>query len=162
MPLTKEEFDAALDFNELKQKYAAKLELIASRLGLVQEKEVPTNGGRVDFVWYYVLKESVPQIGKRLPVVGFEMETSWRTRKHIKGDLFNLLELSPGLGVILFLREGFKAAKLELMMENLRWRGTAKIRMHVAICFACMYAVAITAHKNGRPELANSIAAFTY
>jgi hypothetical protein len=27
---------------------------------------------------------------------------------------------------------GFKAAKLELMMENLRWRGVAKVRMHVA------------------------------
>ena len=56
----------------------------------------------------------------------------------------------------------FRAGKLELMMENLRWRGVAKVRMHVAICFACMYAVAITAHKNGRPQLANSIAAFTY
>ena len=114
MPLSKEKFDAALDFNELKQKYAAKLELIASRLGLVQEKEVPTNGGIVDFVWYCVLKESVPQIGNRLPVVGFEVETSWRTRKHIKGDLFNLLELSPALGVILFLHEGFKEDEAKL------------------------------------------------
>jgi hypothetical protein len=57
---------------------------------------------------------------------------------------------------------GFKAGKLELMMENLRWRGIAKVRMHVAICYACIYAVAITAHKIGRPELANSIATFTY
>jgi transposase len=56
----------------------------------------------------------------------------------------------------------FKAGKLELTMENLRWRGVAKVRMHVAICFACMYAVAILAYKIGRPELANSIAAFTY
>ena len=56
----------------------------------------------------------------------------------------------------------FKAGKLELMMENLRWRGVAKVRMHVGICFACIYAVAILAHKLGRPELANCIAAFTY
>jgi len=56
----------------------------------------------------------------------------------------------------------FKAGKLELMMENLRWRGVAKVRMHVGICFACIYAVAISAHKIGRPELANCIAAFTY
>ena len=56
----------------------------------------------------------------------------------------------------------FKAAKLELMMENLRWRGVAKVRMHVALCFACMYAVSILAHRIGRPELANSIATFTY
>ena len=56
----------------------------------------------------------------------------------------------------------FKAGKLELMMENLRWRGVAKVRMHVGICFACIYVVAIVAHKIGRPELANCIAAFTY
>ena len=56
----------------------------------------------------------------------------------------------------------FKAGKLELMMENLRWRGVAKVRMHVGICFACIYVVAIVAHKLGRPELANCIAAFTY
>ena len=56
---------------------------------------------------------------------------------------------------------GFKAAKLELMMENLHWRGIAKIRMPVTICFTCMYAVAITAHKIGRLELANNIATFT-
>jgi hypothetical protein len=41
-------------------------------------------------------------------------------------------------------------------------RGIAKIRMHVAICYSCIYAVAITAYKIGRPELANNIAAFTY
>jgi len=56
----------------------------------------------------------------------------------------------------------FKASKSELLMEKPKWRGTAKIRMHVAICYACMYAVAITAHRIGRPDLANSIAAFTY
>jgi hypothetical protein len=57
---------------------------------------------------------------------------------------------------------GFRAGKLELMMENLRWRGVAKIRMHVSIVFSCIYAVAIVAHSIGRPDLANSIAAFTY
>jgi len=56
----------------------------------------------------------------------------------------------------------FRAGKLELMMANLRWRGVTKVKMHVAICFACMYSVAILAHRIGRPELANSIAAFTY
>ena len=56
----------------------------------------------------------------------------------------------------------FKASKLELSMEKPKWRGVAKIRMHVAICFSCILAVAIVAHKIGRPELANNIAAFTY
>ena len=56
----------------------------------------------------------------------------------------------------------FKASKSDLLMEKPQWRGIAKIRMHVAICYSCTYAVAITAHRIGRPELANSIAAFTY
>jgi hypothetical protein len=83
----------------------------------------------------------------------------WVTKRfRVRGDprLVSLYRLR------MTVERGFKAAKLELMMENLRWRGIAKIRMHVALCFACMYAVAITAHKMGRPELANSIAAFTY
>jgi hypothetical protein len=52
--------------------------------------------------------------------------------------------------------------RLRMWVENLRWRGVAKVRMHVGICFTCIYAVAISAHKLGRPELANCIAAFTY
>ena len=83
----------------------------------------------------------------------------WLTKRFkVRGDprLVGLYRLRMAV------ERSFKAGKLELMMENLRWRGVAKVRMHVAICFACMYAVAILAHRIGRPELANSIAAFTY
>jgi transposase len=83
----------------------------------------------------------------------------WLTKRFkVKGEprLVSLYRLRMAV------ERSFKAGKLELMMENLRWRGVAKVRMHVAICFACMYAVAILAHMIGRPELANSIAAFTY
>ncbi|MGD0204568.1 MAG: transposase [Candidatus Bathyarchaeia archaeon] len=83
----------------------------------------------------------------------------WLTKRFkVKGDprLVKLYRLR------MTVERNFKAGKLELMMENLRWRGVAKVRMHVAICFACIYAVAITAHKICRPELANSIATFTY
>ncbi len=83
----------------------------------------------------------------------------WLTKRFkVKGDprLVGLYRLRMSV------ERSFRAGKLELMMENLRWRGAAKVRMHVAICFACMYAVAIFAHRIGRPELANSIAAFTY
>jgi hypothetical protein len=83
----------------------------------------------------------------------------WLTKRfRVRGD--------PGLVGLYRLRmsveRSFKAGKLELMMENLRWRGVAKVRMHVALCFACIYVVAIVAHRIGRPELANCIAAFTY
>ena len=83
----------------------------------------------------------------------------WLTKRFkVKGDprLVGLYRLRMSV------ERSFRAGKLELMMENLRWRGVAKVRMHVALCFACMYAVAILAHRIGRPELANSIAAFTY
>jgi hypothetical protein len=83
----------------------------------------------------------------------------WLTKRFkVKGDprLVGLYRLRMAV------ERSFKAGKLELAMENLRWRGVAKVRMHVAICFACSYAVAILAHRIGRPELANSIAAFTY
>jgi transposase len=83
----------------------------------------------------------------------------WLTKRFkVKGDprLVSLYKLRMAV------ERSFRAGKLELTMENLRWKGAAKVRMHVAICFACIYAVTITAHKIGRPELANSIASFTY
>jgi hypothetical protein len=79
-------------------------------------------------------------------------------RFKVKGDprLVELYKLKMSA------ERAFKAGKHELIMENLKWRGIAKVRMHVAICYACIYAVAVTAHKIGRPALANSIATFTY
>jgi hypothetical protein len=59
--------------------------------------------GRIDVVWLWDGPEIFPA---RLPLVGFEVESSWRSRKHIKGDLVNLLELQPALGVIVLLGEG--------------------------------------------------------
>jgi transposase len=93
------------------------------------------------------------------PNVKQPMIDLWLTKCFkVKGDprLVSLYKLRMAV------ERSFKAGKVELMMENLRWRGVAKIRMHVALCFACIYAVAITAHTIGRPELANSIATFTY
>jgi len=83
----------------------------------------------------------------------------WLTKRfRVRGDprLVGLYRLRMSV------ERSFKAGKLELMMKNLRWKGVAKVRMHVGICFACIYAVAISAHIIGRPELANCIAAFTY
>jgi transposase len=79
-------------------------------------------------------------------------------RFKVKGDK-RLVELYKRRMAV---ERAFKAGKHELLMEKPKWRGIAKIRMHIAICYACIYAVAITAHKIGRPELANNIAAFTY
>jgi hypothetical protein len=83
----------------------------------------------------------------------------WVTRRfRVRGDpkLVEIYKLRMAM------ERAFKAGKLELAMDNLRWRGAAKVRMHVAICYACIYAVAITAHRIGRPDLANSIKTFAY
>jgi hypothetical protein len=83
----------------------------------------------------------------------------WQTKRFkVKGDPELVNQYKQRMTV----ERNFKAGKLELMMENLRWRGVVKVRMHVALCYSCMYAVAITANKIGRPELANSIASFTF
>jgi hypothetical protein len=108
MPLSEKNFEESPDLDQLRLKWVDKLDAIASKLGLTQKKEVATNGGRVDLVWYHMFESDLPSLGLKLPLVGFEIETSWRTRKHIKGDIFNLLELSPALGIILFLRKGFE------------------------------------------------------
>ena len=83
----------------------------------------------------------------------------WLTKRFkAKGDPRLVILYRLGMAV----ESNFRAGKLELMLEKLRRRGVAKVRMHAAICFACVYAVAITACKISGPELANSIAAFTY
>jgi len=108
MPITEKEFDEALDLKELTSTWVEKLDEISKKIGLTQEKEVATKGGRVDLVWYQNFENKIPYIGEKIPLIGFEIETSKRTRKHLKGDLLNLMELNPSLGVLLFLSQGFK------------------------------------------------------
>ena len=38
----------------------------------------------------------------------------------------------------------FKHGKERLNLDNLRWRGAAKVRMHVALCYSIILAIAIT------------------
>jgi hypothetical protein len=41
-------------------------------------------------------------------------------------------------------------------MKKPKWRSIAKIYMYAAICYTYILAVAIIAHKIGRPELATT------
>ena len=63
-------------------------------------------GGRIDVVWLWRPRSPIPGIADPLPVAGFEVESSWRTRKQIKGDLINLQDLACAFGVIVLLGEG--------------------------------------------------------
>lgn len=76
------------------------------RNGFVTRAEYPVPGGRVDLVWLQSLPEPLATDERLVPVVGFEIESSWRTRKPIKGDYLNLYDLGAALGVIVLLGEG--------------------------------------------------------
>lgn len=75
-------------------------------LGLESVTEYPVPGGRIDVVWLWRPASEIPGVADPLPVAGFEVESSWRTRKHIKGDLINLQDLACAFGAIVLLGEG--------------------------------------------------------
>ena len=75
-------------------------------LGFEAVAEYPVQGGRLDVVWLLRLVVTIPGVDEALPVAGFEIESSWRTRKHIKGDYLNLADLGAALGVIVLLGDG--------------------------------------------------------
>ncbi len=73
-------------------------------MGRCMQFEVVTDygvqGGRLDVVWSWVPPTPVPGVVAPVPVVGFEIESGWRTRKHVKGDLLNLRDAGVALGII--------------------------------------------------------------
>jgi hypothetical protein len=68
--------------------------------GFVAVTEHPVRGGRLDVVWTWLPEVPMSGLDTPVPVVGFEVESSWRTRKHVKGDLLNLQDAGVALGVI--------------------------------------------------------------
>ena len=78
------------------------LESYGNRLGFQTQREWPVPLGRIDLVWYKEIQIMLPQTETtKYPLVGFEIETSWRTRKHIKGDIINFQSLKAPIGIIL-------------------------------------------------------------
>lgn len=86
-----------------------KLQRIGGRLGFKAENGVRIEGGEIDHVWFIEFGTKLPYFGHKIPIIGFEIETSWRTRKHIKGDIFNLITSNSAFGVVLFLKGGFRS-----------------------------------------------------
>ena len=86
--------------SELNRELTRLLAEAGRRFGFEVVLEYPVRGGRVDVVWTWVPEAPFPGLERPVPVVGFEIESSWRTRKHVKGDLLNLHDAGVGLGVI--------------------------------------------------------------
>jgi len=77
------------------------LEHCGKKLGFQIRREWPVTMGRIDLVWYQELPVVLPQLASNhIPIVAFEIETSWRTRKHLKGDILNFQILQPVIGII--------------------------------------------------------------
>lgn len=70
------------------------------QMGLTVATEYAVPGGRIDVVWSWRSPRAIPGLDELVPIVGFEVESSWRTRKHVKGDLLNLQDAGVAVGVI--------------------------------------------------------------
>lgn len=70
------------------------------RFGFHPQVEYRVPGGRLDVVWSWKPADPIPGLTDSFPVVGFEVESSWRTRKHLKGDYLNLADAGVSFGVI--------------------------------------------------------------
>lgn len=73
---------------------------VGHRMALDVTTEYAVPGGRIDVVWSWPPPVPLPGLAGALAIVGFEIESSWRTRKHVKGDLLNLQDAGVALGVI--------------------------------------------------------------
>lgn len=71
--------------SELNRELTRLLSSAGERFGFAVVCEYPVKGGRLDVVWTWSPRTPIPGLANAVPVVGFEIESSWRTRKHVKG-----------------------------------------------------------------------------
>lgn len=105
------------DAHALNRELTEVLVRAGERAGYQVIPEYPLPGGRLDVVW--AVPSPIPGVDGPLPVVGFEIESSWRTRKHVKGDLLNLQDAGVALGVIVLAGETDRDHALRRFAEAL-------------------------------------------
>ncbi|MGB3592955.1 MAG: hypothetical protein WA994_02175 [Ornithinimicrobium sp.] len=67
-----------------------------------------------------------------VPVVAFEIESSWRTRKHVKGDLLNIMDSGASVGVIVLAGTDVKYESLVTFARSLVERRGPDVRVWTA------------------------------
>lgn len=92
--------DESLEAHAINRDLTERLVAAGEARGFLCHTEYPIRGGRVDVVWTTELQPPVPGVDSPVPVVAFEIESSWRTRKHVKGDLLNLMDCGAPVGII--------------------------------------------------------------
>lgn len=120
--------------------------------------EYPVKGGRLDVVWTWTPAGQVPGLDAAVPVVGFEVESSWRTRKHVKGDLLNLTDAGVALGVIVLAGDTEKDTALRRFTELLVDRPGPRILVWTAADVQNLAAGASPAGVSTRAEVAATAA----
>jgi hypothetical protein len=118
--------------SELNRELTRLLSAAGERFGFDVVCEYPVRGGRLDVVWTWTPPTSIPGLDTGVPVVGFEVESSWRTRKHVKGDLLNLQDAGVALGVIVLAGDGEKDDSLRRFAELLVDRPGAQVLVWTA------------------------------
>ena len=113
--------------SELNRELTQLLTAAGERFGFDAVSEYPVKGGRLDVVWTWTPPSSIPGLDAGIPVVGFEIESSWRTRKHVKGDLLNLQDAGVALGVIVLAGSEDKDDSLRRFAELLVDRPGARM-----------------------------------
>ena len=102
---------------------------LGERAGFTVVKEYPVPGGRLDVAWLWEPPTPLPGVVGAIPVAGFEIESSWRTRKHVKGDLLNLQDAGVALGVIVLAGADPRDESLRRFAQALVDRPGATIRV---------------------------------
>jgi len=90
--------------SELKQR----LRRMGEELGFKTQTEFPHARSRIDLVWYMENDTLKERKVDKVIVAGFEIETSWRTRKHIRADIVNLRLLGAGMVVLFLPKKSFE------------------------------------------------------
>jgi len=92
---------------------------VGRRMEFTTVTEYAVPGGRLDVVWLWEPPSPIPGVVGAIPVAGFEIESSWRTRKHVKGDLLNLQDAGVALGVIVLAGADARDDSLRRFAETL-------------------------------------------
>jgi hypothetical protein len=98
-----------------------------TELGFAVKHEYSVPGGRLDLVWLTTSLTGLTGDSDGLPIVGFEIESSWRTRKHLKGDYLNLHDLGAALGILVMLGDSDEVEAIRQFARGLVARPGPKI-----------------------------------
>ena len=83
-------------------------------------------------VWSCDVDMAIVGVEGPVPVVAFEVESSWRTRKHVKGDLLNIMDSGASVGVIVLAGTDVKDDSLVNFARSLVERRGQDVRVWTA------------------------------